>query len=152
MKRLLYKSVLCLCKYLFVTNRSLTIVNHFLMLFFVWKNYLLFVKFQMFFALTRQLLANFFQKHLKKCCIVVFTEDAHYISCNIQLIIWSDLLLIFFTRWAIKEFIIFFFKRNFRYQSLPYFYHLRLIKTNSMWEMLLLFKHLDQLIVRHSIM
>ena len=95
--RLLFKSVLCLWKYLFVTNRSLTIVNHFLMLFFVWKSYLLFVvKFQMFFALTRQLLANFFRKHLKKCWIVVLTEDAYYMACNIQLIIWSALLLIFF--------------------------------------------------------
>ena len=37
------------------------------------------------FALTR--LANFFQKHLKKCFIVVLTEDALYMACNIQLII-----------------------------------------------------------------
>ena len=69
----------------------------FLILFFVSISYLLFVKFQMFLHWhdNYYILANFFRKHLKKCFIVVLTEDAYYIACNIQLIIWSDLLLIF---------------------------------------------------------
>ena len=76
MKRLLHKSVLYLCKYLFVTNRSLAIIN--CNAFPCLKKLSIVCQIPDVFALTR--LANFFQKHLKKCFIVVLTGDAHYMA------------------------------------------------------------------------